>query len=179
MQVWSPGRSPGGGHGSPLQCSCLENPMVRGAWWEAVHSVAKSRTQLKRPSMNAGLLFYEVIKSLSLLCGCVHWETRRFFHSWVTAKSASFPCEVYPPRLSSPDRTLGCSVASSWSLSRDAFNSIVWLVYWYQDWVENHVETWKLVTRWTSTYQAVGGDCWCGCAWRKGSAWTAVTAFGR
>ena len=27
------GRSPGGGHGSPLQCSCLENPMDRGAWW--------------------------------------------------------------------------------------------------------------------------------------------------
>ena len=27
------GRSPGGGHGSSLQCSCLENPMHRGAWW--------------------------------------------------------------------------------------------------------------------------------------------------
>ena len=27
------GRSPGGGHGNPLQCSCLENPMDRGAWW--------------------------------------------------------------------------------------------------------------------------------------------------
>ena len=31
------GRSPGGGHGNPLQCSCLENPMVRGAWWATVH----------------------------------------------------------------------------------------------------------------------------------------------
>ena len=38
------GRSPGGGHGSPLQHSCLENPMDRGAWWAAVHRVAKSRT---------------------------------------------------------------------------------------------------------------------------------------
>ena len=27
------GRSPGGEHGNPLQCSCLENPMDRGAWW--------------------------------------------------------------------------------------------------------------------------------------------------
>ena len=27
------GRSPGGGHGNPLQCSCLENPMDRGTWW--------------------------------------------------------------------------------------------------------------------------------------------------
>ena len=41
------GRSPGGGHGNPLQYSCLENPMDRGAWWATVHSVAKSRTQLK------------------------------------------------------------------------------------------------------------------------------------
>ena len=38
------GRSPGGGHGNPLQYFCLENPMDRGAWWAIVHSVAKSRT---------------------------------------------------------------------------------------------------------------------------------------
>ena len=31
------GRSPGGGHGNPLQNSCLENPMNRGAWWATVH----------------------------------------------------------------------------------------------------------------------------------------------
>ena len=36
------GRSPGGGHGSPLQYSCLENPMDRGAWWATAHRVAKS-----------------------------------------------------------------------------------------------------------------------------------------
>ena len=35
------GRSPGGGHGNPLQYSCLENPVDRGAWWIAVHGVAK------------------------------------------------------------------------------------------------------------------------------------------
>ena len=38
------GRSPGGGHGNPLQCSCLENPIDRGAWRAAVHEVAKSQT---------------------------------------------------------------------------------------------------------------------------------------
>ena len=38
------GRSPGGGHGNPLQYSCLENPMDRGAWWATVHRVAKSHT---------------------------------------------------------------------------------------------------------------------------------------
>ena len=36
------GRSPGVGHGNPLQYSCLANPMDRGAWWAAVHGVAKS-----------------------------------------------------------------------------------------------------------------------------------------
>ena len=38
------GRSPRGGHGNLLQCSCLENPMDRGAWRAMVHSVAKSWT---------------------------------------------------------------------------------------------------------------------------------------
>ena len=44
------GRSPGGGHGNPLQYSCLENPMDRGAWRAAVPRVAKSRTRLKQQS---------------------------------------------------------------------------------------------------------------------------------
>ena len=35
------GRSPGGEHGNPHQCSCLENPMDRGAWWDTVHGVTK------------------------------------------------------------------------------------------------------------------------------------------
>ena len=35
------GRSPEGGHGNPLQYSCLENSMDRGAWWATVHGVTK------------------------------------------------------------------------------------------------------------------------------------------
>ena len=38
------GRSLGGGHGNPLQYSCLENPMDRGAWGVTVHRVTKSKT---------------------------------------------------------------------------------------------------------------------------------------
>ena len=41
------GRSPGGGHDNPLQYSCLENPMDRGAWRATVHGVTKSWTPLK------------------------------------------------------------------------------------------------------------------------------------
>ena len=40
------GRSPGGGNGNPLQYSCLENPMDRGAWWVTVHGIEKSQTWL-------------------------------------------------------------------------------------------------------------------------------------
>ena len=56
------GRSLGGGHGNPLQCSCLENPVDKGAWWTTVHKVAKSQTQLKQSS--------------TLVCLC------RFFCLW-------------------------------------------------------------------------------------------------
>ena len=41
------GRSPGGGCGNPLQYSCLENPMDKGAWQAPVHTVTNSWTQLK------------------------------------------------------------------------------------------------------------------------------------
>ena len=44
------GRSPGGGHGHPLQYSCLENPMHTGAWWATVHGVAQSRPRLSTAS---------------------------------------------------------------------------------------------------------------------------------
>ena len=44
------GRCPGGGHGNPLQYSCLENPMDRGAWWATVYRVTKSQTRLKQLS---------------------------------------------------------------------------------------------------------------------------------
>ena len=47
------GRSPGGGHGNPLQYACLENPMDRGAWESTVHSVTKSPTQLEQLSSSS------------------------------------------------------------------------------------------------------------------------------
>ena len=41
-------RSPGGGHGKPLQYSCLGNPMDREAWWATVHRLTKNQIRLKR-----------------------------------------------------------------------------------------------------------------------------------
>ena len=51
-------RSPGGGNGNSLQCSCLENPMVRGTVRATVHGVAKSRTQLNDLATAAAVLLY-------------------------------------------------------------------------------------------------------------------------
>ena len=43
----------GEGNGNPLQCSCLENPRDRGAWWAAVYGITQNRTQLKRISSSS------------------------------------------------------------------------------------------------------------------------------
>ena len=60
-------RSPGGERGNPLQCSCLENPMNRGAWWPTVHGVAKNQTQRKRLSTHAYVC-------VQLICFVVQWK---------------------------------------------------------------------------------------------------------
>ena len=46
IKITGSARCPGGGHGNPLQYSCLENPLDRGAWEATAHGVAKSRTGL-------------------------------------------------------------------------------------------------------------------------------------
>ena len=59
----------GEGHGNPLQCSCLENPRDRGAWWAAVYGVAQSRTQLKRLSRKVNQTGEDKYQIVSLICG--------------------------------------------------------------------------------------------------------------
>ena len=60
------GRSPGGGYGNPLQYSCLENPIDRGACRATVHSVAKSWTQLKQLSTYAGMGMEDIYEGQAL-----------------------------------------------------------------------------------------------------------------
>ena len=68
------GRSPGGGHDNPLQCSCLENPMDRGACWATVLGVIKSQTRLKQLStyvrFGGGGMSVSVGPLLSLSASC-------------------------------------------------------------------------------------------------------------
>ena len=53
-QIWAGPDAPiGEGDGTPLQYSCLENLVDRGAWWATVHSVAKNQTRLKQLSTHA------------------------------------------------------------------------------------------------------------------------------
>ena len=61
VSVLGSGRCPDGGHDNPLQYSCLENPMDRGAWRATVYRVTKNRTQLKRLSTHAPV--YWVIRA--------------------------------------------------------------------------------------------------------------------
>ena len=77
------GRSPGGGHGNPLQYSCLENPVDRGAWWATVHRVEKSRMQLK--PLSTRLHVYGLPKWFSgkeSTCQCSR-RRRHKFDPWV------------------------------------------------------------------------------------------------
>ena len=62
----------GEGNGNPLQCSCLENPMDREAWWAAVYGVAQSRTQLKRLSSSRSsiIVSWIIIFMLAVLNLC-------------------------------------------------------------------------------------------------------------
>ena len=50
---------PGGENGNPLQYSCLEIPVDRGAWWATVHGVTKSQARLKRLSTHTVEVFWE------------------------------------------------------------------------------------------------------------------------
>ena len=55
-------RSPGGGHGNPLQYSCLDNPMGGGAYWATVHRITKSQTRLKQLSTHASNKYFGLSK---------------------------------------------------------------------------------------------------------------------
>ena len=74
-------RSPGEGHGNPLQCSCLENPMDRGAWQATVYRVAQ--TQLKWLSMLAHAHSRGIYSSTSLWFICTSMMTNDVEHAFM------------------------------------------------------------------------------------------------
>ena len=64
--------SDGEGNGTPLQCSCLENPMDGGAWQAAVHGVAKSRTRLSNFTFN--FHFHALEKEMATQSSILAWR---------------------------------------------------------------------------------------------------------
>ena len=67
-------RSPGGEHSNPLQYSCLDDPMVRGAWWATVHGVTESRTRLSDYHFH-----FHLLRSL---CSILYlWNVSILFHA--------------------------------------------------------------------------------------------------
>ena len=132
------GRSPGGGHGNPLQYSCLENPMDRGAWRAAVHGVTKSRRGLKWLSTNLQCLAClrdPALRHAPVTC----YKSRK-----VKVSSLSCPCFPAPSGRVSPNSAVsgGTCVGTlsqyliCWSscltsiLGRSAFCSLSVLLRW-------------------------------------------------
>ena len=74
------GRSPRQGNGNPLQYSCLENPMDRGAWWATVHGVTKSWRRLKQLSTAQYRYFHNPSQQMILTYN--FFPTLRFWFYW-------------------------------------------------------------------------------------------------
>ena len=73
----------GEGNGNPLQCSCLENPRDRGAWWAAIYGVAQSRTRLKRlssSSSSSSLVQCKVLALQSYYCADILFHIFKNYH---------------------------------------------------------------------------------------------------
>ena len=93
------GRSPEGGHDKPLQYSCLENSIDRGAWWATGHGVAQSQTWLKWLKTHA----YAQLLQVKLA-----WEILQIKH-WVWLTSA-WKC------IQNPTKRLSLSMSSNHSV---------------------------------------------------------------
>ena len=106
----------GEGNGIPLQCSCLENPRDRGAWWAAVHGVAQSRTQLKRLSSN---LIIPAIKQSYKPCICIKRKSSFFFTWNKMIKLCSFIYVLY----------LSLSLFPSISKHSSSHRTYLWFFY--------------------------------------------------
>ena len=63
----------GEGNGNPLQCSCLENPRDRGAWWAAVYGVAQSRTRLKQLSSSSKINYTPLVSDQKVFGSADIW----------------------------------------------------------------------------------------------------------
>ena len=81
----------GEGNGNPLQCSCLENPRDRGAWWASVYGVAQSRTRLKRHSSSSSATWEALYRQV-----CPHFFPNTKLTQTSSQITSNFPKAVFP-----------------------------------------------------------------------------------
>ena len=132
------GRFPGGGHGNPLQYSCLENPMDRGAWWATVHRVTKSWTWLKLLSTHMHV--------------CILWGQRMYKLSAAAAKLLQSCLTLCDPVDGSPPGSPVPGILQARTLEWVAIsfsNAWKWKVKG-----KSLSRIWLVVTPWTAAYQA-------------------------
>ena len=94
----------GEGNGTPLQYSCLENPMDGGAWWAAIHGVAKSLTQLSNFTFHFSLSCTGEGKGNPLQCSCL--ENPRDGGAWWAAAYGVAQSWTRLKRLSSSSKRI-------------------------------------------------------------------------
>ena len=142
--------SSGEGHGNPLQCSCLENPVDRGAWWAAVHGVAQSRTGLKRLSGSSSLFLREaphlpptqtarlqsplgpgllwVLSAEQTSCGGAHSRRGLCYTRCCACQGSSQPIPTTPVSLcstsASPSRPCTEARSCRWSADSDTLRAV-------------------------------------------------------
>ena len=80
----------GEGNVNPLQCSCLENPRDKGAWWAAVYGVAQSRTRLMWLGSSSSIIFNDWV---ILMCVYIHTYVLHPPHSTVSGHLGCF-CDL-------------------------------------------------------------------------------------
>ena len=97
------GKSPAGGHGNPLQYSCRENPMDRGAWWATVQRVAKSQIATAAAKSLQSCLTLCKPMAYSPPSSSVHGIVQARILEWVTMTSCRVP---YQPR---DQNSISCS----------------------------------------------------------------------
>ena len=85
------GGSPGEGHGNPLQCSCMENPMDRGAWRATVHRIAKSWTRLRDftfiflQRLGTGTSLFPLLLSINIREWLLYYRHNLFWQNNITS----------------------------------------------------------------------------------------------
>jgi len=126
-----------GGHGNPLQNSCLENPVDRGAWWVIIHGVAKSQTRLK------------------WLSPYIQWNITHKEQNWVICRDVDAPRECHTEWSKSGS----CFIL--------LFSTIIFIKFYIivapKLFSYPHVERllggfWKEKCIWTVTHQRMHGD---------------------